>query len=220
MKLNRLTRWIKNIWLWLVEGKIVILCILVLVIAVALGLFICRSEASIRLAGFFLQFIGMIFAIRGLLRIRTHFGQPPLRQMFVNWLKRFPRWKKSVNLAAPIAHHTHAGMKARLEIWAPDNPDQPIEKRIECIVKNLDRIKEEQGQHAKAIEGLSESHEKHKIKVVEEQKNMEEKFRLDLESLHTSDLLTSLVGLVWLTVGISMSTMAPELFELFKWVAQ
>ena len=215
MKLNRLFRWITDIWHWLAEGKIVFMCILVLIAAGTLGLVVWRSETSIRSAGYVLQVLGMIFAIRGLLGIRAHFGQPLLRQLFVNWLKRFPKWKKNFIVGAGAAQAAVPRMKARGEVWTPDNQDQPIEKRIEGIVKNLERIRKEQGEHTKSIEELRDSHEEHKKKVAEDNKNMEVKIRSDLESLHTSDLITSLVGLVWLTAGISMSTMAPE---LSKWI--
>lgn len=215
MKLDRLFTWITDIWHWLAEVKIVFMCIIVLVAAVTLGLVMWRSETSIRSAGYVLQVIGMIFAIRGLLGIRAHFGQPLLRQLFVDWLKRFPKWNRSFVLRAGAGVYATTGMKARFELWTPDNPDQPIEKRIEGIVNNLERIRKEQGEHAKSIEELRDSHEDHKKKMAKENKNMEEKIRSDLESLHTSDLITSLVGLIWLTAGISMSTMAPE---LFKWV--
>lgn len=216
MKLNRLFRWIADVSRWLAEGKIVFICILVLVAALTLGLVIWHSEPSIRSTGYVLQVIGMIFAIHGLLRVRAHFGQPLLRQLFVNWFKRFPKWKKRVVVAPGAAVVAVAGMKARPEVCTPDNPNQLIEKRIEGIVKNLDQLRKELGEHSKSIDGLRDSHEGHKKKVMEESKNMEEKLRSDLESLHTSDLTTSLVGLVLLTVGISMSTMAPELCKWFQ----
>ncbi len=56
---------------------------------------------------------------------------------------------------------------------------------------------------------LRDSHEDHKRQVAAAQNNMKEKIRSDLESLHMSDLMKSLVGLIWLTVGITMSTLAP-----------
>jgi hypothetical protein len=213
IKINRLFTWIVDIWRWLAEGEIVFMCILVLAAAVMIGFFMWCSETSIRSTGYALQFLGMIFAIRGLLGVRSHFGQPPLRQLFVIWLKRFPKWKKSfVGLKGTV--QAVSSLKAQLEVWIQDKADQTIEKRIEGIVKNLDRIRKEQGEHTKSIEELKDSLGEHKKKVADDSKKMDEKLRKDLESLHTSDLITSLVGLVWLIAGISMSTMAPELLKL------
>ena len=216
LKLNRLFRWISEIWHWLTEGKIVFMCIFVLISAVTLGMVTFCSETSIRTAGYVLQIIGMVFAVRGLLRVRAHFGQPLFQQLFIKWLKRFPNWKKNVVVSVGTAHMEISGKTAGVKIWLSDHPDQSIEKRMEGIIKNLDQMRNEQKEHAKYIEVLRGSHEAHKAKVAKENKNMEAELRSDMESLHTSDLLISLVGLFWLTVGITLSTMAPELVNLAK----
>ena len=216
MNIHRLWRWIIEIWRWIAEGKIIFMFLLVIFTAFALGFLTWRTEVSIRSAGYVLQFIGMIFAIRGLLGIREHFGQPLLREMFLNWLKRFPRWKRNV---VPVFGHTKLGirsMPARFGNWAPDNTDQPIEKRIERIVQNLEKIRVEQREHANSIDVLQTCYDEHKKEVTEQVQNMEDNIRSDLEALHTSDLITSLVGLVWLTIGITMSTMAKELVQWLK----
>jgi hypothetical protein len=158
--------------------------------------------------------LGMIFAVRGLLRVRAHFGQPPLRRLCLEWFKRFPKWKKGVSIGVGAGTVGVAGLKARLEIWTPDKKNQPVEKRIEGIILNVNRLREAQAKQEEFIDKLRESIESYQKKVAEDAKVMEGKLRSDLESLHTSDLITSLVGLVWLTVGISMSTMSKE---ICKW---
>ncbi|MCU7828250.1 MAG: hypothetical protein KZQ85_04220 [Candidatus Thiodiazotropha sp. (ex Myrtea sp. 'scaly one' KF741663)] len=215
MNLQQLKLWIKSVWHWLVEAKLAFMCLLVITAAIMLGFVTWSSETSIRFAGYVLQFIGMLFAIRGLLSIRAHFGQPLLRELFINWLKRFPKWKRNVVIGAGTAHAGLAGMKARVEVWSPDDPSLPIEERIEKIINNLDKIRIEQGAHAKLIDDLKDSHEEHKKLIAEKTKKIEENIHDELESLHTSDLITSLVGLVWLTAGITMSTMSQE---LYKWL--
>jgi len=212
LSIRRLRQWFVEILRWLSEGKIVFMCLIVIATAIFLGVFTWRSEESIRLAGYFLQLIGMVFAIRGLLRVRAHFGQTPLRRLFIAWLKRFPKWRRNVVIGVGAANIALSGMKARIEVWAPDNPSDPVEKRIEGIVKNLEIIRNELRGHDSSIEELKDSHEEHKKLVAEQTKRLEKDIHTDLESLHTSDLITSLVGLVWLTVGITMSTLAPELY--------
>ncbi len=184
----------------------------IIVAAALLGFVTWHSEASIRVAGYMLQFIGMIFAIRGLLGIRAHFGQPLIRQLLLNWVKRFPKWKSSVVLGIDPCRIAMK-MKARPEVWTPDDPNKPTEQRIDAINKNLERIRIHQRKLANSIDELKDSHENHKKQVAEQNKKIKEDIHSDLESLHTSDLITSLVGLVWLTVGITMSTLAPELSE-------
>jgi hypothetical protein len=216
LSIQRLRLWVLEIWRWLAEGEIVFMCLLVITAAVVLGFYTWRSEVSIRSAGYLLQLIGMIFAIRGLLSIRAHFGQTLLRKIFLNWLKQFPKWKRNFVLEINSADSASVGTKLSLEIWTPDNSEQPVEKRIEGIVKNLERIRTEQHEHTNSIDELKQSHEEHKKKVAEQAKKIENEIHSELELLHTGDLITSVVGLVWLTVGITMSTMAPEFYQWLK----
>lgn len=213
MNIHRLRLWSFEIWHWLADGKIVFMCILVIVSAIALGFYAWCSEVSIRLAGYFLQLIGMTFAIRGLLSIRAHFGQPLLRRLFVNWLKRFPKWKKNTIIGVGAANLTMTGMNAKAEVWAPYKPDQSLEKKLEGIVYNLETLRSVQREQTSSLDKLKNSHEEHKKIVAEHAKKIEDDIRSDLETLHTSDLITSLVGLVWLITGITLSTMAPEFYQ-------
>ena len=212
---NRLRQWAIDVWRWLGEAELVFMGIFVGSAAALLGFLTWHSEQSIRVAGYALQLIGMVFAIRGLLSIREHFGQPLLRHLLLIWIKRFPKWKKSVVVAANSVHMTTVTSKARVEDWTPDYPEKPVHQRIDAIIKNLDRIRNEQQEHARLIDELKDSHEKHKKQFEKENKKIREDIRSDRESLHTSDLITSLMGLVWLTVGITMSTLAPE---FSKWL--
>lgn len=145
MSILRLRQWVVEIWRWLAEGKLVFICLFVITAAAILGFVIWHSEDSIRSAGYALQLIGMIFAVRGLLRIRAHFGQPLLRKLLFDWFKRFPKWKRSVVIGVGVGHMALAGMKARVEVWRPDDPNKPIEQRIDGIIKNLERIRRKKG---------------------------------------------------------------------------
>ena len=208
--------WVRALWFWLAEGKVVLMGLLVLIATMLLGMVIWQSEASIRITGFALQFIGMLFAARGLLQIRAHFGQTLLHDLFVKWLKRFPKWKgRGVNLGG-ASMSAEATTNVNFEVWTPDHPEYSLELRIEAIVKNLDRLRSAQSQQHTAHRELKDSHENHRKRVAENAERLEKKLRTDLESLHTADLLTSLVGLVWLTSGIFLSTLAPE---LHRWLS-
>ena len=51
---------------------------------------------------------------------------------------------------------------------------------------------------------------------MEQAKKIENEIHSELELLHTGDLIPAVVVLVWLIVGITMSTMAPELYQWLK----
>jgi hypothetical protein len=212
-RLNHLRwyRWLRSIWNWLSEGKIVFMGIFVISAILLLGMFAWSSEASIRVAGLALQLIGMIFAVRGLLAVREHFGQPRLRNLFVQWMKRFPKWKSRVTSDLSMVSSIESTMNFTAEIWMPDNPDSSMEKRVEAVISNLERIREMQTNQSQILQDLKTSQDEHAELVAKQTKKLEESLRSDLETLHTGDILTSLVGLFLLTVGIFLSTLAPEL---------
>ena len=112
------------------------------------------------------------------------------------------------------SHDFWSALKASMKGWTHDNLIRSVEEQIEEIVKSLEQIKTEQRKHYEAIEELRRSHVAHVKKVAEEAKVANEKLQADLESLHTSNLMPSLVGLVWLTVGLTMSTLAPEFVSI------
>ncbi len=213
MSLLKLRGWGLAFWRWLTEGRAVFLCLFVIVAAVSLSFSTWCSESSIKWAGYVLQLLGMAFAIRGLLKVRSHFGQPLLRSLFIDWLKRFPRWNPDIGIGVGAVDFPLFATRARGEVWSPDDPNVPIEQRVEAIVRNLERIRQEQHEHADGIEGLRDGLERHKKTVEEQAEKLKKDIHLDLESLHTSDLITALVGLVWLVVGITMSTLAPEIHQ-------
>lgn len=208
-------QWTVGLWRWLAEAKLGLIGIFVIFTAVMLGFVIYRSEESIRIAGCMLQLSGMIFAIKGLLGVRKHFGQPLLRQLLFKWLGRFPKWKRN-NVIKELEGNACISLRSNLsgELWTSDDPEIPIEQRIERIIKNIKRIQLRQIDHEKSIDELRNSLKALEKHLVEKNKKIKEDIQIDLELLHTGDWTTSLMGLVWVTVGITMSTLAPELSKL------
>ncbi len=101
---------------------------------------------------------------------------------------------------------------AHLTAWTPDTQEGSLEQRVQAVVENLDRLRSAQSKQDTELRKLKDSHESHRKEVAENTERLEKTLRSDLESLHTADLLTSLVGLGWLTSGIFLSTLAPELY--------
>lgn len=216
MTVKRFRRWLVECWWWFAEGKIVFVCIVVIGAAVAIGIYTFRSEASIRLTGYFLQLIGMVFAIRGLLCVRAHFGQPSLKQGLVDWLIKFPKWNHDHVVEADVKMGVLTGFKADVEVWATDQPDKSLKERLDDVVANQGWLRAQFREQRISVAVLENRHKEHEKETAQRDKEIEEELRNDLESLHTSDLLISLVGLVWVTVGITMSTMAPEIYQWLK----
>jgi hypothetical protein len=103
----------------------------------------------------------------------------------------------------------------RLTVWTEDQPDQPLEKRIDGILKNLKRINGELDTHARFIDELRHDYSNLRIMMVKEDENTLNNIHSELESLHIGTFYKSLVGLVLIIVGTIISNMAPE---FFRWI--
>ncbi|MEN8256589.1 MAG: hypothetical protein ABFS09_01875 [Thermodesulfobacteriota bacterium] len=211
MNIKRLYSWLREVSSWALEAKLPFCCLAVL-LAAFLFCFTWPSETSIRSSGYALQMIGMLFAIRGLLNIRAHFNQPTLKKLSFAWFRRFPKWGKTTDLTIEdLTCGTSISDITLAQVWTPDNPKDSQDKRIDGILKNLDRIKQKQAKYDIEIHDLHENLKNHQKEQKKEYENIEVQFKIELEAVHTNDIVTSLVGLVWLTFGITLSTMSKEL---------
>lgn len=166
------------------------------------------SEFSIRLAGTVLQVIGVILAIWSLQDVMVHFGQPSFWQILLNSLGR--RRKRRVALKSGVFTTTSA--RGRLTVWTEDNPNLPLEKRMEGIIKNLKRVNSELSENARSIDKLQREYGDLRMMMVKENENTLSNIHSELESLHTGTFHKSFYGFVLIITGTIVSNMAPEFF--------
>lgn len=209
----KLLGWCRRLQEWVAEAKIGLLGLLFIVLALALSLVVLRTESAIRCTGYALQLVGMVLAIRGLVGIRQFFGKPSIWSVVTDWFKRFPKWKNTQVIELGGTSHVMTGRRVFIEIWANDDPSLTVEQRLDAIVRNQERLREEQRQQEKSLISISDSLEDHKKKTEAEHNRVSREFNTRLESLHTNELTLSLVGLVFLTVGITLGTLSPEIFN-------
>ncbi len=213
---KRLPSLIKETFIWLWDGKIYLFGILVIGLSIYSCIFISTSEPSIRITGYLLQMLGMASAIKGLLSIRQYFQLKTYPKIFSDWFSKHPKWKKHLVINVGTSEITFAGMRARAEVWTPDHLDYPIEKRIEGIVKNIDRMRAEQSKQSGDIDKLTDSYEEQSKIISKMPKEVKSEINSNLKDLHTTDLSISLIGLVFLIVGITLSTLSPEISKFLN----
>jgi hypothetical protein len=210
---GKLTSWYRRLREWVAEAKISLLGLLFVVVALYLALVVLRSESGIRCTGYVLQLVGMVLAIRGLIGIRQFFGKPPIWSIVKDWFSRFPMWKKDVRIDLQCGLVSVSGARASLEIWASDDASLTVEQRLDAIARNQERLREGQRQQDKSLISISDNLEKHKKETDAAYSQVSKDFNTRLESLHTSEFTLSLVGLAFLTVGITLGTLSPEIFS-------
>jgi hypothetical protein len=216
MNIRRLYTYSKEIYSWAIEPQLAFLCFSILILAVLTSFYTWPSERTIRISGYVLQFLGMLFAIRGILKIRAYFGHPTLKILLIAWIQRFPKWKRDIIISAGDVKIGTIGLDARIEIWAPDIPNDVLEKRLEAVLLNLNSLREMQSTLAGQIKKIEKNHKSLKESQKQELEKIEKRVNSEIETLHTKDILISLIGLVWLTFGITMSTLSIEISSIFQ----
>lgn len=216
MNLKRLHSYIKEIINWLFEARLAFLCVSILLLSGLISFYTWPTEQSIRATGYVLQLFGMIFAIRGVLKIREHFGHPTIKCMLIAWFKRIPKWRKSGVFIAPSMSASITGMDAIIEVWSHDKPEETLEKRLESILRNLNNLRETQRNHSNQLLEIKKEHKKYIESQNNKINNIKVEINTELEKLHTNDILVSLIGLVWLAFGITLSTLPSEILQFTK----
>ena len=211
----RFNNWAKRFWIWLCEAKLVWLIVLWVAAILVYGTIYWCSEFSIRLTGYLYQIFGLLLAFKEIRKIADHFEQPHFKKLIFDWIKRFPRWKNNIVINAKGTVSANLGLRAYIEVWQIDDPELPVEERMNIINNNLELIRESLRIHSKAQDDLSDQVEAKTKELSHRAQLIESEIKSNLKELHTSDLLMSLLGLMLLAIGISISTFSKELALIF-----
>lgn len=178
----------------------------------AIGIFLGAScEPSIRIAGLVFQLAGIGTVIKGIHDTRRLFGMErffaPLRQL----LQQRPPWvPRSVSLTGTGHAAGVGGLTAHAQVWTYAGPNDPLEKRIAALEKNLSDVNNRLSQ-------LTSDNNKrfNTITDLQNSENLEQDKRIDqinskLEAASTGGIYLSMTGAFWIVLGIIMSTVPFE----------
>ena len=208
------TRWLKGFIVWLKDARFFLYSMSGVIVVSCFGFWIFELERAFRLIGLVFQLVGMWLAISGLFGVREYFGLPTLWQVFIDWLKRFPRWTNGVTFEVSGTTSSSFSGEAYLDVWSYDDPSKSVEERLVEISRNLVRLRDEHKLSCRSIANINTDLQNHKKITADSTKKLEENMHKAMESLHTTDWLKSFVGLVILTIGIVLSTAAPDFVKI------
>ncbi|MFD2200187.1 hypothetical protein [Shivajiella indica] len=204
--MKRLIHYLKRLGHWLFESYPI-----TIVIVPSMVVFLFRKplgEEGIQLCGGILQIIGALYGIAIFLKLREVFSFPSLFDLFVGWLKRFPRWKKDVRVMAGTIVAPMALLSAKASVWSPDDPSLPVEERLKRIIRNQESLRE-------SMDLVEQEISKKDTTLTERIKKLDSKFTSEisqvsskLESIHMEDFFWALSGLLFILVGILFSSFA------------
>lgn len=209
-------RWVRAVLRWIREPRLFWLCTFVVVASMALALFGGVTEQKIRITGLVLQLCGISTVVWGLRQTRKLFGRAGFFEHLVEWLKRFPKYKpRPVSFEGNISLPT-IQLTGRAHLWQGAGPEAPIEKRLAVVEENLLALDQRLVQVDKRLddEARKITSELHEERVLREKEDDETKRKIELSQ--TGGLSISVMGLVWLLLGVVLSTASTEIAKLFS----
>jgi hypothetical protein len=208
--------WFKRLQSWILKAKFLWLTIIVLIICVWIALFPEVAECRIRLAGLILQMFGIFTVFKGMIDLRKTFNQPSLSSIATRWLRSFPKFrppKTTMHLTVQSAKHAltaslvrpkhRAGLNATVEdrIRVLESSIDTLELRVDNLQQQIDQVNREGNQ------GLVTERDIRERDIAE--------LKESLETVETGGVFLSLIGLLWLSIGLIMSTASVEISRLF-----
>lgn len=197
---------------WLAIGLIAFACVVALILD-----FWCPAnrESIIRLTGLLLQLFGIGTVIWGINETRAFFGHASIVKIVSAWLQRFPHFPKKITVTM---HATLPGLLGSMSarIVTSCKADRTIEERVEAFEKSL-ALTNEKIDSAKKYLDQKITKTIATIKQEEQTRAAEDlHIHKKIEATSTGGVHISLIGAIWLFVGVTLSTASPEISGWLK----
>lgn len=172
------------------------------------------TEQEIRVWALALQWLGISTVAYGVWQTRKFFGHPSTMERVREWVLSFPRRRSQTIINASAGSFSVVGGKVRMQIWTNVDPEAPLDDQVKALSKNQDRLRERinqvQDEFESEIQRQSEA-------LRQEQRTRETDYNAlnrRLETAETGSLNITVVGLVWLLIGVLLATLPGEIAGL------
>jgi hypothetical protein len=180
-----------------------------------LFLFFDCAERQIRLSGMMLQLLGVLTLLIGLRDTRNVFAdQPTAWEAIKQWWHGRPRFgPQGVTVNVEAAQFVLSPGRVRMSVTA--GPNTPIERRIELLEQNHERlVKEVDGLHSNLEE---QKRDQTKALETERKERLEgdQTVKTQLKSAIAEGIPLELIGVGFFALGIAAGTASPEIAAAF-----
>jgi hypothetical protein len=213
---KRVVAWLKALFQWITEPHLVWMALLVVVLAGIIAIHAGVSEIQARLTGLVLQLLGLLTVVYGIRETRKLFGRPSFRQLLREWLSRFPRWRRDAFIYAGSGAMTISGGSATAHVWSNIDPAAPIEERVNALTRNVERMNERIIHIQKENDAELRKHTESLRQEQESRKEGDDQLNMRLEAAETGGLHISFIGVIWIFLGLILSTVSPEIAQWMR----
>jgi hypothetical protein len=209
--LNAFLRWLAS------EFRMVWLALLVVVLSLVIVYWLGASEFQIRFSGLVLQWFGLGTVVYGIRETRKLFEHPSFMQLLSEKMSRIPRWQlHKIAIGDGVSVLGGAAVCSRGYVWNNVDPAAPIQEQVDALKNNVESLKRQlthvHGEMDSRLHGHSESLRQEQ----ESRRDGDERLHQRLEAAETGGIYVSFIGVVWLSVGLLLSTASPEIAQWVK----
>lgn len=207
--------YLRRLWNWLKEAWLFWLALLVVAVSLLFAFGPGPSEPRIRITGLALQLLGISTVAWGIHQTRVLFGRPTIISVVRKRLSRLPKYRPRrvtgechINLPSPIVFAT--GYE-----WI-NPPDASLDARITAMEENLKRVNERVDRTKDLLrqEVCNREDALNLERQAREKENQELSQKLEMSE--TGGLHISAMGLMWLALGLIMSTVTNEIVSWLR----
>jgi hypothetical protein len=217
--LRRVCAWLLRVFAWLAEVRTFWLIVVVFLIAIFLPQFVGKAEDVLRWSGLVLQLLG-IGVVAYTLRARSKlFDRGSVVSLATAWLKRAPRFRPpSITLTGiGTAYATSEACGVGGVVTDPQL-DKPIEAQLEVIRKQVDAIEQQFAAFTSQTNNLGGQLQAQLDAEQSERSRQHAKMKKTIGSLATDSLHLEVAGVLWLAVGMVLSTIPREICWALPWL--
>ena len=208
--------WLKRIFFWIWRGKLLWLALIVLIICFFIAFFPEITETRIRLTGLVLQLCGISTVLISISELRKLFNHPTLFTIGKKWLMSFPPYclpkiEGKLNTASGNISSFISGVVLQHRA----RPNATIEERVRVLESNRDNLEHITSELREQITQINRERNEYLLSERQKRERDITGLEIKLEVAETAGKYYSLIGLVWLLIGLIMSTASVEICRLF-----
>ncbi len=214
---SRIRGWAARIAIWLIDPwRAWSALALVLLMPLVCSTMFSGWEQRLRISGMLLELLGLSTVAMGLHQTRKLFQRPSLGPLFVDWIRRFPRFRVDTRINVPTAATTVTAHAPTIHELTFTNSSASINERVSALEKALKEVNNQIQQVQRDIQDEGRNRQSEHSAEQQQREAKERKLRTLIEESSAGGLYIETIGVLWLLVGVVLATSSNELVALFR----
>lgn len=146
--------------------------------------------------------------MRGILNLRKFYGKSSPRQIFNNWLSKFPKYRSGVTIHADVHESGSDSFDAVVHVGISTVSDTD-EERFNKIDKKLNEFSMQFASMQGTINNNKKEHELNIKRLKKDYSDQITKTKNEVGDNFTQDAWVEIGGLLWIAIGILLISASP-----------